>query len=269
MDERFFDSGGSSNLDSPEPIAGNGVNPSGMTDGPLDVLAVGAHRDDCEIMAGGTLIRMIDLGYRVGIVDLTQGEMGTRGDPHTRAREAYCAQCTMGIIHRENMGLPDGRVDAGYENRLRMIEVIRRLKPKVVLAPIDGQRHPDHNNTSILVRESCFFSGLRKYPVKGEPYRPRKLIYYLPMRFNLAPDFLVDISEQFERKMNAVRCYHSQFVDIDDHLHLTPYLKGVLERLEYFNGFLGRSVRTSYAEGFVTDEPVMVGDLTTLDAPTF
>ena len=175
----------------------------------------------------------------------------------------------MGIIHRENLKLPDGRVEATYENRLKVIEVIRRLKPRVVLAPMEGQRHPDHNNTSILVRESCFFSGLRKYPVTGKPHRPRKLIYYIPMRPNVDPTFMVDISDQFQRKLNAVRCYQSQFVDIEAHLHLTPYLEGILERMEYFNGFLGRSVRVKYAEGFISHEPILIDDITTVDAPTF
>lgn len=235
----------------------------------VDILAVGAHRDDCEICAGGTIIKMIQNGYTVGILDLTRGEMGTRGDVETRAKEAYCAQCELGVAHRENLGLPDTRVDAGYESRLKMIEVIRRLRPKVVLAPIDRQRHPDHNNAHHLVKEACFYSGLRKYPVEGEPHRPRKLLYYLPSRYNLQPTFFVDISEQFEKKMAAIKCYNSQFVNIEEHLHLTPYLKGVLERVEYFNGFLGRSVRVKYAEGFITGEPLMVDDITRIHVPTF
>lgn len=235
----------------------------------LDILAIGAHRDDCEIMAGGTIIKMCEKGYKVGILDLTEGEMGTRGSAEIRAKEALCAACAMGVVHRENLSLPDTRVEVNFENRLKMIEVIRRLKPKLILAPHWEQRHPDHIHTSRLVQEAVFYSGLKKYDIGLEPHRPRKILYFLPFTFGTIPTFFVDISEQFEKKIKAIKCYYSQFVDIQQDLHLTPYLAGILERVEYYNGYFGRAVRTRYAEGFISTEPILLDDIMEMKAYTF
>jgi N-acetylglucosamine malate deacetylase 1 len=235
----------------------------------LDILAIGAHRDDVELMAGGTIIRMVEMGYSVGILDLTEGEMGTRGDRHTRESEAAKAAELMGVVHRENLKIPDTRVEPDYENRLKVIEVLRRLKPRMVIAPWTGHRHPDHNKTHELVTESCFFSGLRKYPVAGEPHRPEKIIYYLPFKVEIHPTFLVDISSQFDRKIEAIKCYHTQFVDVDEHLHLTPYLEGFLERIIHYNGILGRSARVQFAEGFIAKEPLLMDDITKIRMSSF
>jgi bacillithiol biosynthesis deacetylase BshB1 len=236
---------------------------------PLDILAIGAHRDDCELMAGGTIIKMIQKGYRTGILDLTQGEMGTRGDEHTRAQEAELSRQLMGVVHRENLKLPDTQVENTHENRIRVAEVLRRIKPKLVIAPWTGQQHPDHNKASVLVMESCFFSGLRKFPAGGEPFRPRKVIYYLPFRYDIKPDFLVDISEQFDKKMDVIKCYHTQFVDIHEYIQLTPYLGGFMERIKAYNSFLGQGAKTKYAEGFVCREPMIVDDVADMLVPTY
>lgn len=126
----------------------------------VDILAFGAHPDDCEIMVGGTLIKMAEKGYRVGIVDLTRGDMGSRGNPEIRAKEAMCASCKLGLSVRKNLNIPDTRVDNSIENRNRVIEIIKLLKPDIVLSPWKGQRHPDHNHTCDLIYEACFFSGL-------------------------------------------------------------------------------------------------------------
>lgn len=239
------------------------------SNGTLDILAIGAHRDDCEIMAGGALIKMIEKGNKVGILDLTEGEMGTRGSSEIRAKEAYCAACKMGVIHRENLKLPDTRVEVTYENRLKIIEVIRRLKPKVVLAPHWQQKHPDHMHTSHLVQEAVFYSGLKKYETGGEPHRPSKILYFLPFSFGMTPSFFVDISEQFEKKMEVIRCYYSQFVDIEADLHLTPYLADILDKVKYHNGYFGKAVRVKYAEGFIVKEPILVDDITNFGPGSF
>lgn len=235
----------------------------------LDILAVGAHRDDCEIMAGGTIIKMIEKGYRVGILDLTEGEMGTRGNREIRAKEAACAACKMGVIHRENLSLPDTRVEVTYENRLKLMEVIRRLRPSVILAPYWEQRHPDHRHTSTLVQEAAFYSGLKKYQVPGEPFRPKKILYFLPFTFGVKPSFFVDISEQFRKKMEVIKCYYSQFIDIEEDLHLTPHLADILERVEYYDGYFGKAVRVKYAEGFIAREPVLIDDIMEMQTRTF
>ena len=235
----------------------------------LDILAVGAHRDDCEIMAGGTLLKCVEKGYKVGILDLTQGEMGTRGSAEIREQEAKCAACKMGVIHRENLELPDTRVEVNFENRLKLIEVFRRLKPELVMAPYWDQRHPDHNHTSMLVQEASFYSGLKKYKVEGEPHRPKKILYYLPHKFGLMPSFFVDISDYFQKKMEVIKCYFSQFVDIEADMHLTPYLKGVMERIEYYNGYFGKVIKSDYAEGFICKEPILVNDIMDFDMRTF
>lgn len=235
----------------------------------LDILAIGAHRDDCEIMAGGTIIKMVEMGYKVGILDLTQGEMGTRGNAHIREQEAKCAACAMGVIHRENMELPDTRVEVNFENRLKLMEIIRRLKPELLLAPYWEQRHPDHVNTSLLIQETAFYSGLKKYEVGTEPHRPKKILYYLPHSFGLIPSFFVDISRQFGKKLHAIKCYYSQFIDIEEDMHLTPYLRGILEKVEYYNGYFGKVVHTDYAEGFICKEPLMVNNIMDFEIRTF
>jgi len=235
----------------------------------LDILAIGAHCDDCEIMAGGTLLKMICKGYKVGILDLTRGEMGTRGNAEIRAQEAKCAACQMGIIYRENLQLPDTRVEVTYKNRLKMIEVFRRLRPKVVIAPYWEQRHPDHSHTSRLVQESAFYSGLKKYDVEGAPHRPSKILYFLPFTFGMKPSFFVDISEHFQKKIEVIKCYYSQFVDIDEDLHLTPYLRGVLDRIEYYDGYFGNAIKVKYAEGFIQKEPLLIDDIMDFRVRTF
>jgi bacillithiol biosynthesis deacetylase BshB1 len=195
--------------------------------------------------------------------------MGTRGDENIREEESLRAKEVLGLVHRENLAIPDTRIEATHENRLKLIEVIRRLKPGLIMTHYNGQRHPDHNHAYQLVKEACFFSGLRKLPAPGEPHRPRKILYFLPFQYDLKPNFFVDISDQFNKKMEAVKCYHTQFVDIDEHLYLTPYLEGILEKIEYYNGFYGRAVRVKYAEGFISEEQILIDDITKMRVSTF
>lgn len=233
---------------------------SGMAEGGFDVLAVGAHRDDCEIMAGGTLIKLTRMGYRVAVLDLTQGELGTRGSSHIREEESRLSAQVMGIHHRENLDLPDGGVEVTSETRLKMIDVIRRLRPGLIFTHYWEHRHPDHVNTSRLVEESSFLAGLKKIETGTPPHRPRNIIYYLPFTFGVQPSFFVDITDYFQDKMNAVKCYRSQFLDIEEDLHLTPHVKGVLEKVDYYNGYFGRAVKVGYAEGFVIKTPILIPD---------
>ncbi|MBI2264741.1 MAG: bacillithiol biosynthesis deacetylase BshB1 [Armatimonadetes bacterium] len=176
----------------------------------LDVLAIMAHRDDAEITCGGALIRMADLGYKTGILDLTQGEMGTRGTAEQRAAEADCAAKIMGLAHRENLGIPDAQIEVTQENRLKVASVIRRLRPRVLILPYWEGRHPDHFRTSSLGFEAAFLAGLAKLPIEGEPFRPFKILYTSPM-IPAKPSIVIDITDQMDRKMQAIECYRSQF----------------------------------------------------------
>ena len=176
----------------------------------LDTLAIAAHPDDAEITCGGLLIKLADQSRAVGVLDLTRGEMGTRGDENDRAAEAAAARKALGLVYRENAGIPDSAVEYTQENKLKIARFIRRARPEMVVLPHWIQRHPDHLACSRLGYDACFLAGLAKAPIDGEPYRPRKIIYVSYFR-NTDYTFLTDISEQFERKMNAVAAYKSQF----------------------------------------------------------
>ena len=178
-----------------------------MSENKLDVLAFGAHPDDVELGCGGALARMIRFGYNVGICDLTRGEMGTRGTPELREKEAQEAARLLGVKLRLNLNLPDGNIPDQVPRTL--VEVIRRLTPQIVFAPYWEDRHPDHGRASRLVTEGCFKAGLGNYEADYEPYRPPWIFYYM-QHFEFEPSFVVDISEEFDRKMSAVKAFRSQ-----------------------------------------------------------
>ena len=185
--------------------------PDGQT---VDILAIAAHRDDVELTCGGTLAKAARAGHRVGILDLTQGEMGTRGDAATRAAEAERAAKALGVALRLNAGMRDAHLSNDESSRKKIVEFIRRMRPRVVILPFAVGRHPDHRIASELGRDACYLAGLAKYaPGKGgEPHRPYKLLYALAYREDpVKPTFVVDISDVFETKMQAIRCYASQF----------------------------------------------------------
>jgi bacillithiol biosynthesis deacetylase BshB1 len=178
----------------------------------LHVLAIFAHRDDAELTCGGTLIKLGAQGYRTGILDLTEGEMGTRGSAEIRAAEAERAAVVMGLAVRENLKLPDAGIVNTPETRRLVTRAIRRHRPSIVIAPAQQGRHPDHRVTAELVRDSCFVSGLAKVEPDLPKHRPRKVIHCLTYREDhLRPTFVVDVSDEFERKLEAIRCYGSQF----------------------------------------------------------
>ena len=231
-----------------------------MVDFPkLDVLAIAAHRDDTEIICGGTIIKMIDLGYKAGILDLTAGESGSRGDAQTRGKEADCAAKVMKLSFRHNLNLPDAGLFLTQENALSAADIIRKTQPEMVIIPYGIQRHPDHTTAGEIGYRACFLAGLGKMPLDGEPHRPRK-IYYSCSFLEVKPTFVVDISEQFERKCEAVACYKSQFENQINQREIYPPAKNVFEFMEIQNRRYGYMIGAKYGEAFIQKEMLAVDD---------
>jgi len=227
----------------------------------LDLLALAAHPDDVELTCGGAVIKMVDAGYQVGVLDLTQGESATRGSVAVREKESAAASKVMGIVHRENLGLPDAALENRRDYKLKIAQRIRALQPHTVILPYWEGRHPDHYTAGQIGYEACFLAGLSKLPVEGSPYRPRKIIYaslYVP---TLLPTFAVDITDQFERKLKAVLCYRSQFSPRQDWRNLFPSRADCRERLSAQARHCGDMIGVRYAEPFVTREIAAVNDL--------
>ena len=240
----------------------------------LDVLAVGTHPDDLEIACGGTLILLANRGHRVGAVDLTRGELGTRGSSELRTEETAAANRILKVCMRENLGLPDGDIDNSLENRLRLIRVIRQCRPRLLLAPYWEERHYDHVHASHLVAQAAFQSGLPKIETGQESFRPFRVLFYVS-RMAFRPSFVVDISETFEAKMQAIRSYRSQFHNSGpgflsrgvggqpglpgepQTLISTPY---ALEALETLCRYYGAMIGARYGEPFLLREPLELLD---------
>jgi bacillithiol biosynthesis deacetylase BshB1 len=236
----------------------------------LDLLAIAAHRDDAELTCGGTLIRAVDQGRTVGVLDLTQGEMGTRGSAAIRDAESQAAARVMGLAVRENLGLPDAGITNTDKTRGQLVQVLRRLKPRVVIAPAPRSRHPDHRIATELVRDACFLAGLRKYAPGDEPFRPFKLLHVMTYREDhVKPTFVVDISGQFDRKLQAVRCYGSQFDDATQAGEVYPNGESLYDLIVHQAAHYGTLIRCRYGEPFLTDETMRVDDVTSLDVSTF
>jgi bacillithiol biosynthesis deacetylase BshB1 len=229
----------------------------------LDALAFGAHADDVELGCGGTLIKLAVLGHPTGVVVLTQGEMATRGSAETRAREFMNAAKIMGLAAHQMLDIPDGRVDVTWENKLKIIGVVRAYRPKIVFAPYWVDRHPDHEQTSHLVHQAAYLAGLKKLETGAPPFRPHKLIYY-QTRFEFRPSFIVDISDTLAQKMRAVRAYESQFhrpgraaSEKDETLIGRPeFLDGIETRARYYGAHIG----AKYGEPFLVREAIKLED---------
>src|SRR6202049_4379155 len=176
----------------------------------LDLLAIAAHPDDVELTCGGTLIKMARRGYKTGILDLTAGEMGTRGTPETRAKEAAKAAKLLGVACAGTLGVPDSDVQPTRQHKLKLAEVIRELRPKTVILPYWEARHPDHYHASTLGYEACFLAGLKQLPIQGEAYRPFKVLYSISYA-DVRPTFVVDITAQFAQRRKAILAFASQF----------------------------------------------------------
>lgn len=234
-----------------------------MTD-TVDLLAIAAHRDDVELTCGGTLAKAAKAGHRVGIIDLTQGEMGTRGNAETRAAEADRAAKTLGVALRLNAELRDAYITNDEASRQKVVELIRRTKPRVVILPYSVGRHPDHRIASELGRDACYLAGLAKYePGKGgAAHRPFKLLYALAYREDpVKPTFVVDISDVFETKMEAIRCYASQFDGAKAAGEIHPTGQDLYELIRVQSAHYGSLIRRRYGEPFYTPETQEVADV--------
>ncbi len=227
---------------------------------PLDILALAAHRDDVEQTCGGTLLKMAERGYRTGILDLTQGEMGTRGTAEERAGEAAEAARILKASWRQALDIPDGRVENTWENRLKVARIIREQRPRVLILPYWEGRHPDHYTASILGYEAAFISGLAKLPLEGSAHRPFKIIYASLYR-DVRATFLVDITGQFETRFRALMAYKSQYTDQEAGSAIFPAQKEIRTRIESMARFYGKLAGVTYAEPFVQKEVGLVDDV--------
>ncbi len=230
----------------------------------LDILAIAAHPDDVELTCGGTVIKMVEAGYRVGILDLSAGESGTRGSASLRSRESGRASKVMGISHRDNLGLPDAGIEDVREHKLRIAQKVRDLRPRTVILPYWEGRHPDHCTTGQISYEACFLAGLAKLPLEGRPHRPHKIIYaslYVP---SIRPSFVVDITTQFEKKLKSILCYRSQFSPRQDVQNLFPSRSDLRERVGSLARHFGLMIGARYGEPFVMREVAAVNDIVAL-----
>ncbi len=232
----------------------------------LDILAIAVHPDDAELSCSGTLIKHIKAGKKVGIVDLTKGELGTRGSGELRVQEAAAASEIMGLSARENLGMPDGFFEYNRENQIAIIQMIRKYQPEIVLANATDDRHPDHGKAATLTKDACFLSGLRKVETSldGQTqvhWRPKQVFHYIQDRY-LTPDFVVDISSEIEQKMEAIMAFGSQFYDPNNTEPTSPISsQDFLESIKGKNSVFGREIGVAYAEGFTTDKIIGVDDL--------
>jgi bacillithiol biosynthesis deacetylase BshB1 len=228
----------------------------------LDILALAAHRDDVEQTCGGTLLKMAQRGHRTGILDLTQGEMGTRGSAEDRACEAAEAAKLLCTSWRQGLDIPDGRVENTWENRLKVARVLREQRPRVVILPYWRGRHPDHYTASVLGYEACFLAGLAKLDVDAtKPHRPFKIIY-ATLYYDVRPTFVVDITEQFEARLESLMAYKTQFSDQEAGKGIFPARDEIRSRIEAMARFYGMLGGVTYAEPFIQKEVGLVEDLT-------
>jgi len=255
----------------------------------LDILAIAAHRDDVEQTCGGTLLRMAERGYRTGILDLTRGEMGTRGSAEDREREAAEAARILKVAWRGALDIPDGRVENTWENKLRVARVLREQRPRLVILPYWKGRHPDHYTASTLGYEACFLAGLKKLDCSAgvppavvagvspatlsagraqdsrqdagaTPHRPFKIIY-ATLYYDVRPTFVVDITEQFEPRFQSLMAYKTQFSDQEAGKDLFPAQKEIRNRVEAMARFYGMLGGVEFAEPFLQKEVGLVDDL--------
>lgn len=225
----------------------------------VDILAIGAHPDDVELGCGGTIAKLLSDGKTVAVVDLTQGELGTRGTNLTRAEEAAEACKILGISHRENLKMKDGFLNNSEEYQMEIVKMIRKYQPEIILANAIDDRHPDHAKAAKLVSDACFLSGLVKIETSldeknQKAWRPKQVFHYIQWK-NIKPDFVVDISDFMDKKIEACLAYKTQFYDPNSSEPMTPIAtKDFLESLTYRAQDLGRLSGVNYAEGFTTEK---------------
>jgi bacillithiol biosynthesis deacetylase BshB1 len=226
----------------------------------LDVLAIAAHPDDVEQTCGGTLIRMAEMGYRTGVLDLTAGDMGTRGTPEQRVAESEVAARHLLLGWRGNQYMPDARLENTITARMTLAMRIRELKPRVVILPYWEARHPDHYVCGEIAFEACFLAGLKKLDEYSEPHRPSKILYS-SLYADVKPSFIVDISAQFERRMTALLSYVSQYGETAEGGTLFPNEPEIRERLGAIARFYGNQIGAKYGEPFVVKEAIQIDDI--------
>lgn len=227
----------------------------------IDIIFFGAHPDDVELSCGGTVAKCVKDGLRVAIVDLTRGEMGTRGTPQTRKREAANAAKVLGASFRRQLDFGDGNLQTGREQELQIIEVLRRATPRLVVAPYPDDRHPDHTRTGRIVTEASFYSGLRALETGLRAHRPQSVLYYL-QNYMVTPSFVVEVTRHWRTKMRSVAAYRSQFHDPKSKEPRTfisdpKFLEMIDARGKHFGALIG----AEYGEAFVTKQPPRVDDL--------
>ncbi len=239
----------------------------------LHILAIAAHPDDIELSAAGTLIKHARMGQATGILDLTRGELGTRGTPETRLAEAAAAAKVMGCAVRENAGMQDGFFTNDKEHQLKIVHYIRKYRPDIVIANALEDRHPDHGRGGRLIADACFLAGLRMIPTTDEngnaqeAWRPKRVFHMIQDRF-LEPDFIVDISDAMEAKMESIKCYGSQFHDPNSSEPMT-YIsqQNFLGNIESRNSLLGKRIGVKYGEGFICESTPGIDNLDDLVYP--
>ncbi|UCC82497.1 MAG: bacillithiol biosynthesis deacetylase BshB1 [Gemmatimonadota bacterium] len=236
----------------------------------VDLLAITPHPDDAELLCGGTLIRAAAFGHKTGILDLSAGELGTYGTPEGRRAEAERAAEILGLTARMALDLPDARIRNDEESRTQLVEAIRELRPRTVILPYFEGRHPDHRVASQLGYDACYLAGLKNFPAAGDPHRPSKILYTLAYREHaLKPTFVVDISDAFERKLEAIRCYASQFDGIKALGELYPAEVPLYDLVRIQDAHYGSLIRVAYGEPFYTRETMLVDDVVSLPVSSF
>lgn len=236
----------------------------------VDILAIAAHRDDVELTCAGTLIKSVALGRRAAVIDLTAGELGTYGSADLRGEEASKAAQIMGLSARENLFLPDGGIVNTPETRALLAVAIRRYAPSVVIAPSINGKHPDHTVSAQLIRDACFVAGLKKVEPGTPAHRPRKVIHCLAYREdNIKPTFVVDITDTFEEKLAAIKCYSSQFDHAKQAGEVFPNGESLYDIIRHQAAHYGSLIRTRYGEPFFTTETMRADDVSALEVATF
>lgn len=234
----------------------------------MRIMAVGAHPDDIELSVAGLLARHCDQGDEVTMIDMTRGEMATKGTPEGRMEEAQKAAEVIGVKYRENLGLPDAQLEVNTETKTRLIEKIRKYRPEILIAPARSDRHPDHGVAYQICKYAFFLSGLKNWKAEGEAWRPKLLLSYAQERW-IEPDVIIDISDFFQTKLDSLAAYASQFYDPNEKgeaktlISTDDYWKGIEARAR----FLGRRIGAKYAEGLNVEDKVGMNDLHGLFMP--
>ena len=229
----------------------------------IDVLAIAAHPDDVEQTCGGTLLKMAEAGYKTGIIDLTAGDMGTRGTPEQRAAESEKAGEILRVSHRENLHFPDARLENSMAGRMTLAYKIRVLRPRTVILPYWTGRHPDHYRASEIGYEACFLAGLKKIDQYTEPHRPYKIIYS-SVYANVTPSFVVDVTRHFDRRMDSLLAYRSQYGPVEEGSDLFPDEAEIRDRLASTARFYGNLIGVKYGEPYAVKETMRVDDIVTM-----